>query len=282
MKEGERHLNTKRRFFNEAVKHLLLLAAAAVTLIPLVWMAATSFKTPENVFNGPMFWPGTFNLEGYVRVLREVPFFRWTANSTGIAVVQISAQIFVGVLAAYAFSHYHFPGKNVLFFFVLMTMMIPAQVTMIPTYMIVHELGWLNSFKGVIIPHIASGYAIFLLRQSFLTVPRELADTARIDGCNAFWTMWHVYIRLSVPVISALAVIQIVGVWNDYQWPLLILTDNLKQPLPLALIQFRQEQSLDYVPTMAVATLSMLPVIVLFLVAQRRFVEGFIGSGLKG
>lgn len=272
----------KKLRFEEVARHAVLLTIAAITLIPLAWMAVTSFKTEKGVFSGPMFWPDTFNLEGYARVFSEAPILSWTANSLTIAAFQVLGQLFVSILAAYAFAHFRFHYREPLFFFVLMTMMIPQQVTMIPTYLIVNKLNWLNSFTGVIVPYLASGYAIFLLRQSFLTIPQALADTAEIDGCGALRTLWHVYIRMSLPVISALAVILFVGVWNDYQWPLLVLTDKMMQPLPLALVQFRQEGVLEYVPTMAAATLSMLPVIILYLVAQRSFIEGFSNSGIKG
>jgi multiple sugar transport system permease protein/sn-glycerol 3-phosphate transport system permease protein len=211
-----------------------------------------------------------------------VPLARWVWNSIVIAGLQTTGQVIVGILAAFAFAHFRFPGRDALFFFILMTMMIPQQVTMLPTYLIVNQFNWLNHFAGVIVPHLASGYAIFLLRQTFLTVPKELGDASVIDGCSPFGSMWHVYLRMSGPVISALAVIQFVGNWNDYQWPLLILTEKTRMPLPLAFVQFRAEESLEWVPSMAVAVLSMVPVLILFLIAQKRFVEGFANSGLKG
>jgi multiple sugar transport system permease protein/sn-glycerol 3-phosphate transport system permease protein len=270
------------RYLEDTVKHVLLLAAAALVLLPLAWMVATSFKTAEGVFSGPLLWPNVWNWDGYRRVFQEVPLMRWAGNSLIIAVLQTFGQLTVGVLAAYAFAHFRFPGRDALFFFVLLTMMLPEQVTMVPTYLLVKQFNLLDSFAGVVMPHLASGYAIFLLRQSFLTVPRELGDAAEIDGCNAIRSLWHVYLRLAGPVLGALTIILFVGIWNDYQWPLLVLNDKLMLPITVALNQFRQEESLEYVPTMAVATLSMVPVVALFLAAQRYFVEGFAHSGLKG
>lgn len=268
--------------FKETAKHTVLLTLSIIILMPIAWMVITSFKTEKSVFSGPAFWPDGFNLYGYAKVFTDLPILRWMANSLIIAILQVSGQIFISILAAYAFAHFRFRYREVLFFFVLMTMMIPQQVTMIPTYLIVNNLNWLNSFQGVIVPHLASGYAIFLLRQSFLIVPRELTDAAEMDGCGALRTLRHVYISTSLPMISALAAILFVGIWNDYQWPLLVLIDKMIQPLPVALTQFRVEGSLEYVPTMAVATLSTLPVIILFLAAQRNFIEGFSSSGIKG
>ncbi|AET61069.1 binding-protein-dependent transporters inner membrane component [Paenibacillus terrae HPL-003] len=272
----------QRRYLEEIVKHGILLALAVLTLLPLIWMIMTSFKTEGEVFSGPLMWPDTFRLDGYVRVFRDMPFFQWLYNSVVLSSLQVAGQLVISILAAYAFAHFRFRGREVLFFFVLLTMMMPNQVTMVPTYIIVNELNWLNTFAGVIVPHMASGYAIFLLRQAFLTVPRELGEASIIDGCSAAGTLWHVYLRLIGPVLGALTIILFIGTWNDFQWPLLILTEKSLQPLPLALVQFRQESSLEYVPTMAAATLSMLPVLVLFMLAQKSFVEGFANSGLKG
>lgn len=275
-------MSFKKSNFQEILKHVVLLVLLIITMLPLAWMVITSFKTEQGVFNDSMFWLDGINLDGYARVFNELPILRWTVNSLTIAILQVTGQVFISVLAAYAFARFRFRYRDTLFFFVLMTMMIPQQVTMIPTYLMVNQMDWLNTFQGVIAPHLASGYAIFLLRQAFLAVPQALTDASEIDGCGALKTMWHVYIRISLPMISALAAILFVNVWNDYQWPLLVLTDEMIQPLPVALIQFRQGESLEFVPTMAAATLSMLPAIVLFLIAQRNFIEGFTTGGIKG
>lgn len=275
-------MNHTLRLVEEGFKHLFLIVVALISLIPIIWMLATSFKAPEEVFSGHLFWANQFNVNGYLRVLREIPIGLWAWNSAVTASLQTLGQLIVGVAAAFAFARYRFPGRDALFFFVLITMMIPHQVTMVPTYMIVNELEWLNSFAGVIVPHLASGYAIFLLRQSFMTVPYELGEAAVIDGCTPLGMMWHVYYRLSVTVISALAVILFVGNWNEYNWPLLVLTDKMMQTLPIAFVQFREEEALEWVPTMAVATLSMLPILFLYLAAQKNFIQGFMNSGLKG
>ncbi|MCM3443123.1 carbohydrate ABC transporter permease [Metabacillus halosaccharovorans] len=273
---------TLNRLFIESGKHTVLLFISFVTLIPLLWMLATSLKLPEDVFSGNLFWPDVFSIDGYIQVFRDIPFLQWFANSTYVTVIQTLGQLLVAVSAAYAFAHFRFKGSEVLFFFVLMTMMIPPQVSMVPTYMIVNKMELLNTFSGVILPQLASGYAIFLLRQTFLTIPKELGEAATIDGCNPIQLMWHVYVRLSVTVIVALGMILFVNNWNDYHWPLLVLSNKELQTLPVAFVQFREEQSLEWVPTMAVATLSILPILFLYLVAQKKFVEGFTHTGLKG
>lgn len=266
----------------EGVKFGLLLAFAMLLLIPFVWMVATSFKTSSHVFTNPMFWPRPFSLEGYIQVFQNVPLLAWLRNSIIIAGSQTVGQMLNGILAAFAFAHFRFPGRDALFFFVLITMMIPEQVTMLPIYLVVNHLHWLDRFEGVVVPHLASGYAIFLLRQTFLTVPKELDEASIMDGCGPLGSMWHVYLKLSGPVLSALAIILLVGNWNEFQWPLLVLSDKTLMPLPLAFVQFRQEESLEWVPSMAIAVLSMLPVILTFLFVQKQFIEGFANSGLKG
>ncbi|MBP3950100.1 carbohydrate ABC transporter permease [Bacillus suaedae] len=269
-------------YFLETSRHTILLVIAFATLIPILWMFATSFKTPADVFAGSLFLPSEFSLDGYIQVFRDIPFSQWFMNSTVISVIQTGGQLLIAICAAYAFANFNFRGREPLFFFVLMTMMIPPQVAMVPTYMIINEMGLVNTFAGVILPQLASGYAIFLLRQAFLTVPKDLGDAAAIDGCNQLQTMWHVYVRLSVTVLVALGLILFVNNWNDYHWPLLVLKDKDLQTLPIAFVQFREENDLDWVPTMAVATLSILPILAIYLVAQRKFVEGFTHTGLKG
>ncbi|ADU32036.1 carbohydrate ABC transporter permease [Evansella cellulosilytica] len=266
----------------ESGKHLFLLVAAFITLIPIFWMLATSVKTPSDVFSGNLFIPSTFSLDGYRQVFQEIPFLRWFLNSSIITVIQTGGQLLVAICAAYAFSHFRFRGRELLFFFVLMTMMIPPQVGMVPTYMIINQMGLVNSFAGVILPQLASGYAIFLLRQTFLTIPKDLGEAAKIDGCNPLQIMWHVYVRLSFTVLVALGLILFVNNWNDYHWPLLVLSDKELQTLPVAFVQFREEHNLDWVPTMAVATLAILPILLLYLIAQKKFVEGMTHTGLKG
>jgi len=265
----------------ETGKHLLLAALALLSLVPIIWMLSISLRSEEYVFSGHLVWTGPIDWDGYVRALVDIPFFRWFGNSLRIGVLQTAGQLFVGVCAAFAFAYYRFPGRDALFLFVLMTMMIPLQVTLVPTYLIVNQMDALNTFTGVIVPHLASGYVIFLLRQSFLGIPRELAEAATIDGCGPIRTMWTVYVRLSGTMLWTLGVITFLANFNEFNWPLLVLTDPGKMPLPLAFQYFRSETQMDWGATMAVAGLSMLPVLLLYLFAQRHIIDGFAQSGLK-
>ncbi|OCT16408.1 sugar ABC transporter permease [Paenibacillus pectinilyticus] len=271
-----------RKWTEETLKHVLLLIIAFIVLIPILWMISISFRSNDNALSDQIFQMGPIDWHGYKSALFDVPFFRWLGNSLRIGILQTLGQLFIGVCAAFAFSYYRFPGRDLLFMFVLMTMMIPMQVTLVPTFLIVNQMNALNTFSGVIVPHLASGFAIFLLRQSFMTVPKELAEASTIDGCGPLRVMWNVYARLSTTVLVTLGIILFLNNFNEFNWPLLILTDPDKMPLPLAFQYFRSETSLDWSSTMAIATLSMLPVVILYIAAQRYIIEGFAQSGLKG
>lgn len=263
--------------------HGLLIVFAVVALLPFVWMVSVSFKPVSEVFQGGLwFFPRTLTLDGYRQVFAQTPFFTWMTNSFFIAAVQTAGQTVIAFFAAYALTRRTFPGRDLMFYFVLATMIMPIQALMIPTFVTINLFNMIDTFAGVIVPHLASGYAIFLLRQSFLAVPKELADAAAVDGCGEIGILWHVYLPASAPAIAALAIILFVNHWNEYYWPLLVLTDEQKLTLPIALVHFRNEGFTEWVPTMAAATMATIPVLVLYLFTQKKFVEGFTNSGLKG
>ncbi len=270
------------RHAEEAVKHVLLAVFTMIVLIPVIWMISISLRGPDDALSGHWFSFGQLDWYGYRQAITTIPFFRWLSNSLQIGILQSLGQMLVGIGAAFAFAYYRFPGRDILFLFVLMTMMIPVQVTMVPTYLIVSEMNMLNTFAGVIVPHLANGFTIFLLRQSFLTLPKELGEAAEIDGCGPVRLLWHVYVRLSGTILWTLAVILFLQNFNEFNWPLLVLTDPERMPLPLAFQYFQGETNKDWSATMAVAALSMLPVMLLYLAAQKYIIEGFAQSGLKG
>lgn len=269
------------RFAEETFKHALLAILAFIAMVPIVWMMSVSLRPPTEAF-GHLFAITRIDWHGYVKAFTVIPFFRWLSNSLQIGVAQTLGELVIGVGAAFAFAYYRFPGRDALFLFVLMTMMIPLQVMMVPTYLIVSKLNLLDTFAGVIVPHLASGFVIFLLRQTFLTVPKELAEAAIIDGCGSFRMLWHVYIRLSGTMLWTLAIVVFLQSFNEFNWPLLVLTDPERMPLPLAIQYFQAETNKDWVAAMAVATMSMIPVMLLYLVAQKHIIQGFMQSGLKG
>lgn len=263
------------------VLHVLLILSVIVVLLPFIWMLTVSLSPISNPDRWALLIPKSFSLEGYVQVFERAPILRWFGNSVLLAGTLTGGQLLIGIMAAYAFARYRFAGREVLFFFVLCTMMIPPQAIMLPVYLVVNSFDWVNSYKGVIIPHIASAYAIFVLRQFFMQIPRELEEASRVDGCHSLQTLYHIYVRASLPTLLGVGLIQFVNNWNDYYWPFLILNDPLKMTLPVAIAQFRNDSYIEWVPTMAAAAISVLPVILIYVFAQRYFTESSLQSGIK-
>lgn len=262
--------------------HSTLICSCFVILLPVFWMFSVAFSSTSNPFGRYLFFiPQAFSLEGFFQVFEKTPMVQWFFNSMLVSSLLTTGQLLLGILSAYAFARYEFKGKEPLFFFVLCTMMIPPQAIMLPTYLVVNSLDWINSYKGVIIPHIANAYAIFVLRQYFMMIPKELDEASTIDGCNSLQTLLHIYLRTSAPVLFGVSLILFVNNWNDYYWPLLILNDWMKLTLPVAIITFRSESLIEWVPTMAAATLSVLPAVIIYFFAQKYFTEGALRSGIK-
>lgn len=271
-------------WLQEGLKHVVLVCLAASIIVPFWYMLNTSLKVPKEIFlSGYWFYPPRVTWENYADVIYRSLFLRWTLNSLLVGSVQTSVQLVVALLGAYAFARYRFFGRGFMFFMVLSTMMIPPQAFMVPLYVIVNRLGWVNAYAGIIVPHLASGYAVFLLRQFFLSIPNELSEAAEIDGCNSLQILRYVYLPASGTVLTALAVILFVNSWNDYYWPLIVITKEHLRTIPLALVYFRGEEGLIlWGPTMAAATMATIPILALYAVAQRRFMEGFAHTGIKG
>jgi multiple sugar transport system permease protein len=259
-------------------------------------MAITSFKTLKETFSfPPTFFPRTFTMEGYINAWEYMEWPRHFLNTMTIVVGTLVGILLTSTLCAYGFARLRFPGRDVVFVIMLASMMLPHQVTIIPTYLLFNRLGWLDSFKPLIIPAWFGGGAfnIFLLRQFFTSIPQDLVDAARIDGCSRLGTWWKVMLPLSKPALTAVTVFVIQGQWNDFFGPLIYLNSKDKLTMALALQTFQtiagsaaanaayQDISL-YTALMAAATVVTLPMIVLFISAQKYFVEGIQMTGIKG
>jgi ABC-type glycerol-3-phosphate transport system permease component len=265
------------------IAHGVLLAVGAVVVLPYAWMALLSVKPTGQLF-APEAWLDTrqFTLEGYVEVFRRAPFLRWLGNSVLVSVLTTAGQVATSVLAAYAFARFRFRGREACFVVVLLSMMVPPQTLMVPSYVLLHQLGWINTFAGLVVPHLAWGFGVFMLRQFFMSVPRELADAAALDGCGHARTLWHVFLPVSRSALVALTVIAFVAAWNDYYWPLVIVTQDEMRTLPIGIPRFRgAEADIQWQATMAAATMATLPVLGLYAFAQRHFLDGISRSGLK-
>jgi multiple sugar transport system permease protein len=269
---------------------LALSVLAAVWLLPIVWVVVTSLKVTADIVKLPPEWlPWPATAEHYREVLfsssRTARIGRAFANSLVIALGTVALVVVTSAMAAYPLARMRFRGRNLVFTLLVGSLMIPNAVILVPQYVLVQRLGWLSTYQGLIVPEAAMTFAfgVFLLRQFFLTMPGELEDAARIDGANAWQVFTRVVLPLSQPVLAALAIFAFRSAWNDFLWPLIAVNKPDMFPLPVALALLRSAYSSEsYGPIMAGAALSALPLLVVFVVANRRIVEGVRLSGLKG
>jgi multiple sugar transport system permease protein len=285
-----------KRTVGRTLIYAALVVMSAIYFLPLWWMVITSVKTLQETFSFPPTWfPRTFSWEGYINAWNYMPWPRHFMNTMTIVVGVLFGVVLSSSLCAYGFSRLRFPGRDVVFIIVLATMMLPSQVTIIPTYIFFKQLGWLNSFKPLIIPAWFGGGAfnIFLMRQFFTSIPAELVDAARIDGSSHLGIWWRIMLPLSKPALTAITVFTIQGTWNDFFGPLLYLTSRDKMTLALALNVFQTiagsaaanqayQQIGLYTALMAASTVVTVPMIILFVAAQKYFVQGIQMTGLKG
>jgi multiple sugar transport system permease protein len=265
----------------------MLCAVALMMTAPFLWMLLTSLKTQQEAFQfPPSLLPARPVWENYTQLFTLVPFGRYFLNTLLVTVAVVIGQLFVCSLAAYAFARLNFLGRDTLFVLYLATMMVPFQVTLIPLYLLVFQLGWVNTYWGLIAPGLSSAYGIFLLRQAFLTVPQELIDAARIDGASEFTIYSQVFLPMNGPSLATLGVFAFLGTWTDLLWPLLIVRNPQMRTLELGLAYFQSAVPQFVQPNwpllMAAAVVVMLPVIVVYLMAQRYFVEGISLGSVKG
>lgn len=273
-----------RRRMARGATFLLLLAVALLFVTPLVWMLSSSLKPEYQVFETPpRLIPDPVRWQNYVDALTYVPFRRYTINTAIITLFVIIGHVLSCTLVAYGFARLRAPGRDALFVLVLATMMLPYPVTMVPLYMLFNQLGWVNTFLPLIVPaFFGSPFFIFLLRQFFLTVPRSLEDAARLDGANLAQILWRIMLPLSMPAVATVAIFTFQFTWNDFLPPLIYLHDQRLYTVALGLNFFRSSYQVQWSYLMAASLVTMLPVIVVFFLAQRLFIEGISLSGIKG
>jgi multiple sugar transport system permease protein len=277
---------TMRRRLASAFWQIVLLLLAVVMAAPVVWMFSTSFKPEKEVMTAvPQWLPQNPSLDNYKELFHrgeEFPVARWLFNSVFISLSVTLLVLIVTSTAAFAFARLKFKGRDALFLVVVATMMIPAQVSLIPVFLIVQKLGWFNTYMGLIVPGLASAFGVFLLRQFFLSIPHELEEAAFLDGATVYTTFWQVVLPLSKPALATLAIFTFIGSWNDFVWPLIVTNDVAMRTLPVGLTIFQGRYASEYALTMAAAVLATLPMIVAFVIFQKRITEGIALTGLKG
>jgi multiple sugar transport system permease protein len=266
------------------VKHLILGAVAVVIAFPFYWMLTTAFKSFfEATQFPPTFFPTTLHPENFAQAWSAAPWGRYFLNTVIIAAAVTVGDVATAVLAAYAFARMRFRGKQLIFMLFLATLMIPSEATLIPNFVLVTKyLRWSNTLHVQIVPFLASAFSIFLLRQHFLSIPNELADAAKIDGAGHLRFLRSVVLPLSVPVLVTVALIQGIGVWDSFLWPLLVTSNDTVRPIQVGMAQFRTEFGAQYHLEMAAATFVIAPIVVVFLIAQRHLIQGVARTGIRG
>lgn len=275
-----------REIGGQVVAFLLLCLFGFVFALPLYWMLITSLKTDPQIFVfPPVWWPNPIKWQNYVRAVTVFPFPLYARNTLTICILSMLGQTISSSLCAYGFARIQWRLREPLFILVLSTMMLPYQVTQIPLYIVFRRLGWINTLRPLIVPNFfGHAYNIFLFRQFFRTIPNELSDAARIDGCNELGIYWRIILPLSRPVIATVALFDFLYNWNDFQGPLIYLQDEAKYTLSLGLQSFGGVYSRNLEPgtLMAAAAIVVLPAVLIFFLAQRTFIQGITLTGIKG
>ena len=264
--------------------HMVLILVGIICVVPFLWMFSTSFKLQQNVFIYPPQWiPQPVTLEGYETLFTAIPFGRQFLNTLFVCFVIIAGQLLFSSMGAYAFARLRFPGRDTLFLLFLATMMVPGAVTLIPTFIVIRQFGWVNTYMALIGPYVlGSAFATFFLRQFMLTIPSELEEAARIDGASHFTIFIRLIIPLIRPALSVLAVFGFVFFWNDFLWPLIVInSEDLKVATVGIATLARGYYGTQWTVLMAGATLTVLPLIVAYFLAQKQFVEGIVITGMK-
>lgn len=273
-----------QRNARRALLYGLLTAGLAVTLLPFLWMILGSFKTSSEIIRiPPSFFPENPSFANYVTILSDpqIPLLRFYGNSLFVAGSVVGLVLFTSSLAGFIFAKYEFFGKNVLFGFILATLMIPFQVLMIPAYLMLVKLRLIDSLWGLVVPSATSAFGIFLMKQFIQNLPNELMDAARIDGSSEFGIYWNVILPQIGPALATLGILTFMGTWNAYLWPLIVITTHTKRTLPIVLTWFNSMHGTRYDLTMAASVLVVVPILIIYAIFQRWIVQGFTLSGMK-
>lgn len=269
---------------NIVLIYVILGAIALVMLFPLLWLISTALKSPtENILQSPpQLLPVQPTLENFSRVWQSLPFAQYIYNSTLVAVLTVGLNLLFCALAAYPLARLSFPGRDWIFIAIVSTIMIPFQIVMIPLYILTVKIGLRNTYLGMIFPSLASAFGIFLLRQAFMGVPKELEEAARMDGSSELGLWWHIMLPAVRPALVTLAIFVFIGSWSDFLWPLIVIQNESLYTLPLGVAKLAGTFSLDWRLVAAGSIISIAPVLILFLFLQRYIVPTETGSGVKG
>ncbi len=273
-----------RRAWRHAALYSVLIAGALFFLLPFAWMVSTSLKTDAQVFSIPPEWlPTPVMWSNYVRLMTEIPFLRYLGNTVFVTVLSVSFYVASSAVVAYGFAKIRFPGRELLFYCLLATMVLPPQVTLIPQFVMFQKLGWVGTFLPLVVPALTgSAFAVFLLRQFYSSIPGNISDSARIDGANEWQIFTRIVLPLAKPALATAALFIFIWTWTDFLNPLIYLTDDRLYTLAIGLQQLSSTRAAAWPLLMAGSLLMSLPIVVLFFFAQKTFIEGVATGGAKG
>ncbi|MGV8145934.1 MAG: carbohydrate ABC transporter permease [Alkaliphilus sp.] len=272
-----------KRLVSKTTIYAVLIIGSIITILPFAWMISTSLKPANEVMMMPPVWiPSEIMWENYLRAMELAPFGRYAINSIIVTVSVTILELFTTILAAFAFSKMKFYGRDILFAILIATIMIPGEVLLIPNFVTLSNLGWIDTYKALIIPWTASVFAIFLMRQFFLGIPDELGYAAKIDGCSDFKYLWLIMVPLLKPALVTVALLKIVGSWNAFLWPLIMTNSAEMRTLPVGLSAFSSEAGIIFELLMAGSAMIILPIILVYLFLQKYIVQGVSRAGIKG
>nr|WP_309100430.1 carbohydrate ABC transporter permease [Fredinandcohnia onubensis] len=269
--------------FSKGFIYLILILGSLLMLLPFIWMLSTSLKSSGEVTSMPPIWiPENFKWENYAEAFKMAPFVKYFINSVIVTILSTIGELLTTILAAYAFSRVSFYGRDFIFAILLGTMMVPGEVLLIPNYVTLSNLGWIDQYEALIVPWLASIFSIFLLRQFFLGIPKELSYAAKIDGCRDFRFLWTIMVPLAKPALITIILLKAIGSWNAFLWPLIVTQSKEMRTLPVGLTSFSTEAGTIYELLMAASTMIILPMIILYIILQKYIIEGVAKAGIKG
>lgn len=281
---SSRHIAYQGSAKGKVLGYLGLTAAVLLFFVPLYFIVITSLKTHGDIYSDPISWfPNPFAPENYTYVINEVRFDRYLRNSIIITSILTVIEVTLGVTCAYGFAFLRFPGRNLLFMLVIASLMVPNQITVISNYALVASWGWRNTFQGIIVPLAAVAFGTFLMRNHFLSLPKEVMEAAELDGTSFLRTLFRVVLPMSWPTLVAFTLITVVNEWNQYLWPFLMSDTDKVAPLPIGLTQLQNNEGLtNWGPVMAGTVLTTVPMLVVFLILQKQMIKGLTAGAVKG
>ncbi len=264
--------------------YLILIIGAVSMLIPFLWMLCISFMNDSQIFNyPPTFIPQPFTADNYTKVITALPLKQYFLNSLFVATATTIGQVFISALAGYAFARLNFRFKEPLFFIILITMMVPPQVNIIPLFFLMRNLNWIDTYQGLIVPGLFGGFGVFMMRQWFKSLPRDLEEAAKIDGCSTYSIFFKIALPLAIPVVVTLSIFTFITTWNSFMWPLIITNSDAMRTLPLGLANFKGSfrEITQWGQLMAYSVICCIPVIAIFLLGKKYFINDILSGSLK-